>query len=139
MSTETPGPRCPRCNRPIAAWRLNHCVYCGETFPPDLKEGHGEPEALKWVDRPAIPADAQKQFELMKFLPGDAAKRPNSRRALALVGTVSIVAFGAIFVLLYLLLRRSAPSVSGLVLVLGAAFVGYLAFAFRRASRRGPL
>ena len=69
MSSATPGPRCPRCRRAIAAWRLQHCVYCGETFPPDFKDGHAEPEALKWVERPAIPTDAAKQLELMKFPP----------------------------------------------------------------------
>ena len=50
------GPRCPRCHRPLAAWRLNHCVYCGEAFPEDLKDGHAEPDALKWVERPGLPA-----------------------------------------------------------------------------------
>jgi len=47
-------------------------VYCGETFPPDLKEGFQEPEALKWVERPAIPIDAARQLEVMKVLPWEA-------------------------------------------------------------------
>ena len=48
-------PSVRRCQRPIAAWRLPHCVYCGETFPADLKDGFETPEAVKWIDRPAIP------------------------------------------------------------------------------------
>jgi hypothetical protein len=35
------------------------------------------------------------------------------------------------------LLRRSAPSVAGLVPVIGAVFLGYLASVFLRAYRRG--
>lgn len=137
MSSATPGPRCPRCHRAIAAWRLQHCIYCGETFPPDLKEGHSEPEALKWVERPAIPFDAAKQLELMKVLPMEKAKGL-SQRALFIAGAVSIGAFTIIFALLFVLLKRSAPSVAGLVLVIGAVFLGYLAFVFLRAYQRGP-
>ena len=59
----TAGPRCPRCHRPLAAWRLEHCVYCGEAFPAELKQGFEEPEALKWVERPALPADLNKKLE----------------------------------------------------------------------------
>lgn len=106
-------------------------------FPPDLKDGHSEPEALKWVERPAIPSDAAKQLELMKFLPGDVRGSPRSRRALALAGALSLTAFAVIFVLVYLLLRRSAPPASGFVLVFGGAFLGYLAWVFLRAYRRG--
>jgi hypothetical protein len=137
MNSATPGPRCPRCHRAIAAWRLEHCIYCGESFPPDLKEGHSEPEALKWVERPAIPSDAAKQLELMKVLPIDAKGKGLSQRALFVVGTVSIGAFTIIFALLFVLLKRSAPSVAGLVLVIGAVFLGYLASVFLRAYRRG--
>jgi hypothetical protein len=138
MSSATPGPRCPSCRRPIAAWRLAHCVYCGENFPPDLKEGHAEPEALKWIERPPIPSDAAKQLEMMKVLPMEAKKGARSRRALLLAGAISIGAFTIIFVLLYVLMRRSAPSVAGVVLVIGAVFIGYLASVFLRAYRRGP-
>ncbi len=137
MDPATPGPRCPRCGRPIAAWRLPHCIYCGEVFPPDLKDGHSEPEALKWVERPAIPSEAAKQLELMKFLPGDVRVTPRSRRAIALAGALSLTAFAVVFVLVYLLLKRSAPPASGFVLVFGGAFVGYLAWVFLRAYRRG--
>jgi hypothetical protein len=137
MSSATPGPRCPRCHRPIAAWRLPHCVYCGESFPPDFKEGHSEPEGLKWVERPAIPSDAAKQLELMKVLPMDQKKGGRSRPALLLAGGVSIGAFTLIFAILYVLLRRSAPSLAAFVLVIGTVFLGYLASVFLRAYRRG--
>ena len=137
MSSATPGPRCPRCHRPIAAWRLPHCVYCGESFPPDFKEGHSEPEGLKWVERPAIPSDAAKQLELMKVLPMDQKKGGRSRPALLLAGGVSIGAFTLIFAILYVLLRRSAPSLAAFVLVMGTVFLGYLASVFLRAYRRG--
>jgi hypothetical protein len=137
MSSATPGPSCPRCRRPIAAWRLAHCVYCGESFPPDLKEGHSAPEGLKWVERPAIPSDAAKQLELMKVLPMEQKKGVRSRPALLLAGGVSIGAFTLIFALLYVLLRRSAPSLGAFVLVIGAIFLGYLASVFLRAYRRG--
>ena len=136
MSAATTGPRCPSCRRPIAAWRLDHCVYCGERFPPDLKEGHAEPEALKWIERPPIPHDAAKQFEMMKVFPSE-AKSIRSRPVLFGAGVISIVAFAVVFVLLYLLLNRSMPSASAAVLFLGAGFVGYMGWVFYRASKRG--
>jgi len=135
MSSSTPGPRCPRCNRTLAAWRLAHCVYCGERFPPDLKEGFREPEALKWVDRPAIPVDAARQLEVMKVLPWEAKKKP--RPALLLAAGFSFAAFATIFVLLFLLMRKYMPSISILVLVVGALVLGYLTTAFLRVYRRG--
>ena len=138
MSVSSNGPRCPRCGRPIAAWRLDHCVYCGEPFPPDLKEGHAEPEALKWVERPSVPSDAAKQLEMMKFFPGDVRTAPRARPILVGVGVISLVVFAVIFGLLYLLLRRSAPSFGAFVLVLGAGFLAYLGWVFLRAYRRGP-
>ena len=87
VSSATPGPQCPRCRRPIAAWRLQHCVYCGESFPADLKEGHAEPEALKFVERPPIPADAAKQLEMMKVIPwGEPTAKARSKPALLVAG-----------------------------------------------------
>jgi hypothetical protein len=56
---------------------------------------------------------------------------------LLLAGGVSIGAFTLIFALLYVLLRRSAPSLGAFVLVIGAVFLGYLASVFLRAYRRG--
>jgi hypothetical protein len=135
MSSSAPGPRCPRCNRTLAAWRLAHCVYCGETFPPGLKEGFQEPEALKWVDRPAIPIDAARQLEVMKILPWEAKKKPSP--ALLLAAGFSFAVFATIFVLLFLVMRRSMPSIGILVLVAGAVFLGYLVTAFLRAYRGG--
>lgn len=135
MSSSTPGPRCPRCNRTLAAWRLAHCVYCGESFPPGLKEGFQEPEALKWVDRPAIPVDAARQLEVMKILPWEGKRKP--RPALLLAAGVSFAAFATIFVLLFLLMRRYMPSISILVVVVGALVLGYLTTAFLRVYRRG--
>ena len=137
MSSAPAGPRCPRCHRPLAAWRLDHCVYCGEAFPVDLKAGFTAPEALKWVERPAIPTDAAKQLELMKFLPGGPKTATRSRPALLLAGAISIIAFSVVFILLFLVLRRSIPSGAGIVLFVGVGFLAYLAWVFLRASRRG--
>jgi len=135
MSSSSPGPRCPRCNRALAAWRLAHCVYCGETFPADLKEGFQEPDALKWVDRPGIPKDAARQLEVMKVLPFEGARKP--RPMLVAVAGFSFLLFATIFVLLYLLMRRTMPSIGILVVIAGALFLGYLVTAFLRAYRRG--
>ena len=135
MSSSSPGPRCPRCNRALAAWRLAHCVYCGETFPPDLKNGFQEPEALKWVERPAIPMDAARQLEVMKVLPWEGRRKP--RPGLLLAAGLSFALFATIFVLLFLLMKRAMPSIAVLVLVVGAAFLGYLVVVFLRAFRRG--
>jgi len=135
MSSATPGPRCPRCSRPLAAWRLPHCVYCGETFPPDLKEGFEEPEAVKWIERPAIPSDAARQLELLKVLPWETtAKRPG--RALLFAAGFSVAAFTGIFVLLFLMLRRQMPYLAAPVLLVGVVFIAYLVWIFRRAQRR---
>ena len=110
-------------------------MYCGESFPPDLKEGFQEPEALKWVERPAITVDAARQLEVMKVLPWEAKKKP--RPALLLAAGFSFAAFATIFVLLFLLMRKYMPSISILVLVVGALVLGYLTTAFLRVYRRG--
>lgn len=135
MSSATPGPRCPRCSRPLAAWRLPHCVYCGEPFPPDLKEGFAEPEAVKWVERPAIPHDAARQLELLKVLPFEGNKR-RPGRALLFAAGFSVAAFAGIFALLFLMLRRQMPSLAAPVLLVGVVFIGYLVWIFSRARRR---
>ena len=134
MSSSSPGPRCPRCNRTLAAWRLAHCVYCGEPFPPGLKEGFAEPEALKWVDRPAIPTDAARQLEVMKVLPWEARKKP--RPVLLLAAGFSFAVFATVFVLLFRVMQQSMPSLGILVLIVGAVFLGYVVTAFLRAYRR---
>lgn len=128
------GPRCPRCRRPLAAWRLEHCVYCGEAFPAELKQGFEAPEALKWVERPALPLDATRKLELMKVVPIEAHKK--SRSLVTAAGILSIPIFGAIFYLLYTMVRQLSPTTSILVLVGGAGFVAYLASIFVRATRK---
>ena len=135
MSSATPGPRCPRCSRPLAAWRLPHCVYCGEPFPPDLKEGFEEPEAVKWIERPAIPSDAARQLELLKVLPWE-AKKKRPGRALLFAAGFSVAAFTGIFVLLFLMLRRQMPYLAAPVVLVGIVFIAYLVWIFTRARRR---
>jgi len=132
VSAETPGPLCPRCRRRIAAWKLDHCVYCGESFPPDLREGFAEPEALKWVERPGIPPDAARQLELMKVIPMEKDSKPRS--VLRLLTLISLPVFAVLFYLLYQLLRRYSPALSVLVLVGGAGFLAYLVWSFAQAS-----
>lgn len=135
MSSQPPSPRCPRCSRPLAAWKLQHCVYCGESFPPDFKEGYTAPEALKWVERPAIPPDAARQLEMMKVMPWDRRKKP--RRVLLFAAGFSLAAFTVVFSLLYRLLQRYVPSFGLLVLAVGLGFLGYLGWMFWKAYRRG--
>ena len=135
MSSATSRPRCPSCRRPLAAWRLPHCVYCGETFPPDLKEGFEEPEAVKWIDRPAITQDAARQLELLKVLPWE-AKKKKPGRALIFAAGFSVAAFVGIFSLLFLMLRRQMPSLAAPVVLIGIGFIGYLVWVFSRAHRR---
>lgn len=133
MSSAPAGPRCPRCHRPLAAWRLNHCVYCGEAFPADLKEGFEAPVALKWVERPALPADVSKKLEMMKVVPSQAPRK--NRNLMAVAGLVSIPIFGAIFYLTYSMVRQLSPTTSFLILVAGAGLIGYLGWTFYKARR----
>jgi hypothetical protein len=134
VSSPTSGPRCPRCRRPLAAWRLEHCVYCGEAFPPGFKEGFQEPDALKWVERPALPPDVSKKLELMKVVPIEGRRK--TRPMLAVAGLVSIPLFGAIFYLTFSLLRKLSPTAGLLVLAGGAGVLGYLVWIFARAARK---
>ena len=133
MSEPSAGPRCPRCRRPIAAWRLEHCVYCGEVFPAELKQGFEAPDGLKWVERPALPTDLSKKLELMKVVPIEARRK--SRSLVTIVGLLSLPIFAAIFYLLYTMVRRLSPGTSLVVLLAGAGFVGYLAWIFARARK----
>jgi hypothetical protein len=134
VSTSPAGPRCPRCRRPLAAWRLEHCVYCGEAFPPGFKEGFEEPDALKWIERPPLPADVSKKLELMKVVPIEGRRK--TRPMLAVAGLVSIPLFGAIFYLTFSLLRKLSPTAGLLVLAGGAGVLGYLVWIFARAARK---
>ena len=130
MNPQAPAPLCPKCGRRIAAWKLDHCVYCGQVFPPDLREGFAEPEALKWVERPAIPPEAARQLEMMKIVPMEQdTKAPSVVRGLALL-SIPVVA-----VLFYMLWSVSGKFFSGwLVAIVAAGVIGYLAWTlFRRA------
>ena len=133
MSTASPGPRCPRCRRPLAAWRLDHCVYCGEPFPAELREGFAEPEALKWVERPALPVDVTKKLELMKVVPIDTRRK--SRSLITIAGILSIPIIAVLFYLTWILLRQISPGSSLLILVGGAAVVAYLVWTFAKARK----
>ena len=133
MSAPTAGPRCPKCRRPLAAWRLDHCVYCGEAFPAELKQGHEAPDGLKWVERPALPTDLSKKLELMKVVPIEAGRK--SRSLVTVIGLLSVPIFGAIFYLLYTMVRRLSPGTSLVILLAGAGFVAYLAWIFARARK----
>ncbi len=133
MSAPTAGPRCPKCRRPLAAWRLDHCVYCGEAFPAELKQGHEAPDGLKWVERPALPTDLSKKLELMKVVPIEAGRK--SRSLVTVIGLLSLPIFAGIFYLLYTMVRRMSPGTSLVVLIAGAGFVAYLAWIFVRARK----
>ena len=98
-------------------------------------EGFQEPEALKFVERPGIPKDAARQLEVMKVLPFEGARKP--RPMLVAAAGFSVLLFATIFVLLYLLMQRTMPSIGILVLIVGGLFLGYLVTAFLRAYRRG--
>ena len=134
MSSQPPLPVCPNCGRRIAAWKKEHCVYCGAPFPPGFKDGFAEPEAMKWVDRPAIPPDAARKLEMMKVIPLEGAAR--SRMLPVWIGLLSLPVFAILFYLLYAIVRRYLPGASGIVLVIEAGILGYLAWAFYRARRR---
>lgn len=133
MSAPTAGPLCPRCRRKLAAWRLDHCVYCGETLPAGLKEAHEAPAGLQWVERPPLPTDLSKKLELMKVVPIETRKK--GRSLIATIGTVSVPIFAVIFYLLYTMVRRLSPGVAILVLLGGAGFLGYLVWIFAKASK----
>jgi len=134
MSSAPPLPTCPKCRRRIAAWKMDHCVYCGSPFPAGFREGLPEPESLKWIDRPGLPADAFKQFELMKVLPDERLRQPRSL-VLALAG-FSTPVFGAIFYLAYRMLARYSPALAFGALAIGAFAIGYLVWNALRVSNR---
>ena len=129
------GPRCPRCQRPLAAWRLGHCIYCGEAIPPELKAGFAEPEGLKWVERPALPTDVSKKLEMMRIVPTEPPRK--MRVAWAVAAGVALPLLIAIFYLAYMLLRQLSPVSSTLILIVGIGGVGYLAYTFLRSREKG--
>ena len=131
MSAPTAGPLCPRCRRKLAAWKMDHCVYCGESFPADLKAGFEAPPGLQWAERPALPTDVSKKLEMMKVVPAQGPKK--SKNLLAIAGLISIPIFAALFYLTYRLVSQLSPTTSLLILVAGAGVVAYLVWIFRRA------
>ena len=134
MSSQPPQPVCPQCDRPIAAWRKDHCVYCGASFPPDFKQRFAEPEALKWVDRPGIPPDAARKLEMMKVVPMDGAGKA-SRSLPSIIGILSVPVFAVLFYFLSSLVRRYSPLAASGILAAGAAFLGYLLWAVQKLRR----
>jgi hypothetical protein len=133
VSTPSAGPRCPRCRRPLAAWRLDHCIYCGESLPAELKEGFQAPEALKWIERPELPADVSKKLAMMKLVPSSDVKRPQSWVRTA--GFVSLPIFAVIFYLLYRVIRQVSPTFAFLLILIGFAVIGYLLWFFWRVGK----
>ncbi|HTD51485.1 MAG TPA: hypothetical protein VK780_00545 [Thermoanaerobaculia bacterium] len=132
MSTPPPLPGCPQCGRRIAAWRLDHCVYCGAVFPADFKQGVEAPETLKWIDRPNIPADAARQLELMKVVPQE--RDTSSRSVGKILALASLPIFGGIIFLLYRILLRYGSGFAILAVLVGAVFLGYLVWSAFRSS-----
>jgi hypothetical protein len=113
---------------------MNHCVYCGEAIPAELKAGFEEPEALKWVERPGLPADAHRQLEMMKVVPMEARKPV--RNVGKIVGLLSLPIFAVLIYLTYTLMKQLSPSASTLILVAGAGVLGYVAYTFVKASKK---
>lgn len=124
MSATNPGPRCPRCRRPLAAWKLNHCIYCGEPFPAELKDGFSEPESLKWVERPALPADLAKKVEMLRIQPSEAPRQ--ARSVTAILGGFAVPVFAALFYLLFLMIKRMSMFAGVIVIIAGVGVIGYL-------------
>ena len=129
--SSSPEPLCPNCGRRIAAWKMNHCVYCGAPFPPDFKQGFAEPEALKWVERPAITPEAARQLEMLKVVRPDAAKKPRS--LLLVVGLLSVPIFAVLFYLLFALVRRYSAASAPFILLAGVGFLVYLVWTLKKA------
>jgi hypothetical protein len=130
MSAASPGPLCPRCRRPVAAWRLDHCVYCGERFPEGFRDGFEAPAALQWIERPGVPPEASRQLEMMKVV--DFSKEPKTRSVGAALGLLSLPVFAVIFYLLYGLVSRTSPASAVLIVLAGLGFLGYLGWTFFR-------
>jgi hypothetical protein len=133
MSSPPSLPRCPTCDRRIAAWKKDYCVYCGAAFPPDWKQGLEEPEGLKWIERPGISPDAARKLEMMKVVPLDGAR--SSRSLPMVIGLLSLPIFAVLFYLLSTLLRRYSPAAAAIVLVLGVGFLAYFAWSLRKLRR----
>ncbi len=134
MNGTPAGPVCPRCRRKLAAWRLDHCVYCGEKFPENLREGFTEPEALKYVERPAVTPEAAKQLEMMKVV--EIGAKPKAKTPLvAALALLTLPVFAGIFYMLYRLVSRSFPSAGLLIVVAAFLFLGYIGWTVTKSAR----
>lgn len=131
MSPEASLPLCPRCRRRIAAWKLDHCVYCGEAFPSGLRDGFSEPEALKWVERPTISPQAARQLEMLKIVPVQAEGKARS-----VVRGLALLSVPVLGVLLYMLWSVSGRVMPGWVVVMiGVGVIGYLVWSLSKGGR----
>jgi hypothetical protein len=134
VTSPSPGPLCPRCRRKLAAWRLDHCVYCGEKFPENIRDGFTEPEALKFVERPAVPPDAAKQLEMMRFVEVDVRPKQKTKIA-AVLAMLTLPVFAGIFYMLYRLVSRTFPSLAIPILVAAFGFLVYLGWTVAKSAR----
>jgi predicted amidophosphoribosyltransferase len=134
VNSPSPGPVCPRCRRKLAAWRLDHCIYCGEKFPENIREGFTEPEALKFVERPAVTPEATKQLEMMKVVAIGA--KPKAKTPLvAALALLTLPVFAGIFYMLYRLVSRTFPSAAILIVVAAFVFLGYVGWTVAKSAR----
>ena len=134
MNGTPAGPKCPRCRRKLAAWRLDHCIYCGEKFPENIREGFTEPETLKFVERPAVSSDAARQLEMMKHVEIGAKPKQKTKIAAALA-LLTLPVFAAIFYMLYRLVSRAFPSFAILIVVAALLVLGYVGWNVAKSGR----
>lgn len=134
VNNPSPGPLCPRCRRKLAAWRLDHCVYCGEKFPENIREGFTEPEALQFVERPAVPSDAARQLEMLRYVEIGAKPKQKTKVA-AVLALLTLPVFAGIFTMLYRLVARAFPQFAILVVVAALLLLGYVGWIVAKAAR----
>ena len=106
-------------------------MYCGQVFPPDLRDGYEEPETLKWVDRPAISLEASRQLEMMKVVPMEGDKK--SRAVVRGLGLLAIPVLVALFYMLWSVSGRYFPG--WLVILVGIGVIGYVVWSLSRVGR----
>ena len=133
-NSPSPGPVCPRCRRRLAAWRLDHCIYCGEKFPENIREGFTEPEALQFVERPAVSSEAARQLEMMKYVEVGAKPRQRTRIA-AVLALLTLPVFAGIFYMLYRLVARTFPSFAIVIVIVALLFLGYVGWNVAKSAR----
>jgi hypothetical protein len=134
MNGTQAGPKCPRCRRKLAAWRLDHCIYCGEKFPENIREGFTEPEALKFVERPAVTPEVAKQLEMLKVV--SIGEKPKAKTPLVVVfALLTLPVFAGIFYMLYRLVSRTFPSAAILIVAAALLFLGYVGWTVAKSAR----